>query len=90
MLAHSAKIPPTPAPTHASTGFILSGMKAICKQNQCGCQAGGISSQRSVVEDGGEDRGERVHSFRHRGNLENGSVRDGQLGQLGQLGRRQE
>lgn len=52
-VVHSAKIPPTPTPTHTSTGFILSGMKAIGKQNQCDCQAGNQFTE----ECGGERRG---------------------------------
>lgn len=63
MLAHSAKIPPTPVPTHTSTGFNLSGMKAICKQNQCGCQTG--DQWQRTMKMRAEESG--VYSFRHRG-----------------------
>lgn len=81
MLDHSAKIPPTPAPTHTSTEFIQSGMKAIFKQNWCGCQAGDQFT--CLVEDVG-DRGERRHlGCTHsdtEGNWRSAPVRDRELG----------
>lgn len=35
MLDRLSKILPTRAPTHTSSGFMLSGMKVICKQSLC-------------------------------------------------------
>lgn len=71
MLAHSALIPPTPGLTHTSIGFILSGMKAICTQNQCGSQAGDQFTEECVrrtvmrTEERGGQQGEesKVYSF---------------------------
>lgn len=64
VLAHSAKKAPTPAPTHISTGFILSGRKAICKQNQCGCRVGGSVHRRVMGQVRREKGAEDLPSWR--------------------------
>lgn len=76
MLAHSAKIPPTPAPTHThQLGLICLAWKLSVNKISVAVKQG-ISSQRSEVEDDDDERWERgeeesgAYSFRHRGKLE--------------------